>query len=327
MKARQLLEDHHLQQNDIPLGRRPLQSLGKWAAPLAAAVALLTQQPLDASPPSDPYSTQTARAQQEVFLFGESHGDKASTKYMESYLPHLKKAGYTSFAVELPKSIEKDFQDMVQNSKPSNVLYLPDGLPVNISPEILRAAKRAQSLGMDVHCIDSDNSKDYLDNLSTLTKITREYSDQKSIDGKEFSLKVEKSFQTRNQVMAKNLQEIPGKTAAVVGALHTGGPSSLNSILEQQGIPTKTLDLIPKDLSFAAKICNQHQEPADVTVQKPEKGVKKEHRQLLEDPLTPETLQKVVDQASTPLEKASPNRPVKASREKRAPIEPSPGLS
>jgi hypothetical protein len=315
MTARTLHEDHHLQQQAVPFAQRARKTLCKWMAPVAAAAALIAGAlPAEASKqhnnPPPPPSISQQETQKEVFLFGEIHRHKPSANYVERYLPELKKNGYTDFAVELPKSIEKEFLELLNKPTRDTPISQNDGFTVNIPKEMIQVAKKAKALGMKIHCIDSDLSEKL---FTDIEKIDKKFND-KRISEKEYAQGLESCFAERNQIMKKNLQQIPGKTAALVGAFHTGGPTGLDTLLKKEGVPTKTLDLLPTGGPLSVELMHTHQEKADIVVRKPEKGVKKEHLSLLED-FNLESLEALVSEANT---KAS-EKPNKKERKKEDP--------
>lgn len=297
MTSGKLYEDHQNQQKGIPLAQRAATSLKNWIAPVAAA-ALLLAQPLqaqntpDPSQPSQP-SQNPNKTTQEAFLIGEIHGHQPSAAFTATYLEELKKKGYNSFALEIPKSLETEFKTLLKKPTQDAILYQTNGLPASIPKEIIQLAKKAQSLGMDIHCIDADMSKKMFEDIIKLG----DQLDSNKISEEEFVKQLQKSYHPRNHTMAKNLQEIPGKTAALVGAYHTGGPISIDALLEKRGIPTKTLDLLPKSATnLVSELFQKYQKPTDVTVTEPEKGVQRKHLTILEDPLNPETLQNALEE-------------------------------
>lgn len=309
MKSRTLLEDHRLQETGVPLSKRPL-SAAKWLAPVAAAIALLT---------SPMGQAQTSTQTKEVFLFGEVHKHQPSANYICDYLPHLKKEGYKSLAMELPQSLEEEFRALLNGPLKETVLYQKDGFPVHISRETLQTAKKAQDLGFAIHCIDSNLSEKIFKDIE---KVDKKLESQK-ICGEKYVQGVENALEKRNEIMAKNLQEIPGKTAAVVGVFHTGGHKSLNDLLTKQGIPTQTLDLLPKGGPLAVDLFAKHQTPSDVIVHSPENGVKAAHLSPLEDPLTLDTLERLVECAAPQTPDKNPAHKKNKPREKPSTVEPS----
>jgi hypothetical protein len=309
MRSRALLEDHQLHSSGVPLSQRPIRG-AKWIAPIAAAIALITSPLSPAQAPSP---------KEEVFLFGEVHRHQPSANYICNYLPHLKEKGYQSLALELPQSLEQEFQALLKGPLKETILYQKDGFPVHISQETLQTAKKAQELGFSIHCIDTDLSKKI---FTDIEKVDRKLEKQQ-VTEKQYVAGVERALEKRNAIMAENLEKIPGKTAAVVGVFHTGGHQSLNDKLEKKGIPTRTLDLLPPKGPLSIDLFHTHQKPSDVVVRTPEHGVKRAHLSALEDPLTLDTLTDVVECAESPPPEKKPPRKEKKPRENPHQIESS----
>jgi uncharacterized protein YbaP (TraB family) len=319
MKAKILHADHTLQKEGVPLAQRAKHSLCRWMAPVAAAAALIAGAlPAEAAKPHDkaqPQIISQQQTQKEVFLFGEIHGHKPSSNYMQEYLPELKKAGYNTLALELPHSIEKEFLELLDKPAKNTPLSQKNGFSGVVPKETIQVAQKAKSLGMEVRCIDGELSKSH---IKAAEKADNRLANQK-ITEKEYVKELEKCFAQRNQVMKKHLQQIPGKTIALVGAFHTGGPTGLDTLLKKAGIPTKTLDLMPTGHPGVIDLFNKYQEPADLVIKNPEKGVKREHLTLLEE-LDIDALQAIMDKAATQ------NTPQKKERKKEALLAQHPSL-
>ncbi len=200
----------------------------------------------------------------QVFVFGEIHGDKGNVDYMKGALTSLRERGVKNFAIELPEDAQDAFSSRVGGAAKGGVggsnISAENGAQLSGVGDYLILASHARKLGMEVHCVDAPRCPEGSE-VQKIAEADSKYNN--GIIGEERYVKdVQGQFARRNEHMAEKVSKIQGDTVLLTGMFHTGGPGSVEERLRKKGAEVVSVDLYPQGANPTVSLFERNESPS-----------------------------------------------------------------